>query len=141
LLFSARAPLHFRHQFLVSLFDAKLSRPEIDPTNFLQRSSRPPPPGCPLDCSRECIETGQGMIDCKRANGQIQRPTEFDSVVQTGDRRRLISSQMFTAAKRISRAEHRVFYKPVKLLRIKNGLLRGAVAKTRLNQSRKSKES
>ena len=39
----SRAPLHFRHEFLVSLFDEKLSRREIDPTNFLQRSSRPPP--------------------------------------------------------------------------------------------------
>ncbi len=71
----------FATNFLVSLFDEKLSRREIDPTNFLQRSSRPPPPGCPLDCSRECIETGQGMIECKRANSQIQHATEFDFVV------------------------------------------------------------
>ena len=67
----------FATNFLVSLFDEKLSRREIDPTNFLQRSSRHWPPRCRLDCSQECIENGAAMIERKR--GQIQRATEFDS--------------------------------------------------------------
>jgi len=84
LLFSARAPLNFRHEFFSQPFWRKTFQTRNRSTNFLQRSSRPRLPGCPLVCSRESIETGQGMIECKRANGQIQRATEVYSIESCG---------------------------------------------------------
>jgi hypothetical protein len=75
----------FATNFLVSLLTKNLPDEKSIPrtSSSTHRDSRPP--GCPLVCSRESIETGQGMIECKRANGQIQRATEVYSVVQTGD--------------------------------------------------------
>ena len=46
LAFLCSAQLHFRHEFFWSaFFDKKLSRREIDPTNFFQALIAPRPPG------------------------------------------------------------------------------------------------
>jgi hypothetical protein len=66
------SPRIFWSAFLTKNFPDEKSIPRT--SSSAHRDPRPP--GCPLVCSRESIETGQGMIECKRANGQIQRATE-----------------------------------------------------------------
>ena len=72
----------FATKFLVSLFDEKLSRREIDPTNFLQRSSRPPPPrGARLSAHGNLSKRGRDDENANPLNAvQFRVPTEFDSV-------------------------------------------------------------
>ena len=129
----------FATNFLVSLFDEKLSRREIDPTNFLQRSSRPPPPGCPLVCSRESIETGQGMIECKRPNDQIQRATEVESV-ELIQRRARRSTRSLARVGGFARLPVGTLYKSVKMLWAKRDYSKRGVVNTSLVQASKCKE-
>ena len=65
------SPRIFWSAFLTKNFPDEKSIPRT--SSSAHRDPRPP--GCPLVCSRESIETGQGMIECKRATdifGRLQ---------------------------------------------------------------------